>query len=421
MGLRANGKPDRRHVQRKTEASRNARVRELERQRDAGLTGKPGRKPTVRQMLTRHINVTLVSRGRAPHTIRSYMSLCEHQVFPRWGEAKIDRLRDDQIEDGYVEMLQAGLAPSSVVKVHAVLSSAYELAVKRGEVARNPCATVEPPELPESSREGISQKQARDLVVAIRRRRNWARWAVALACGLRQGETLGLRWSYSEIKECEGGKLKVWHQLQRIPWRHGCADITACTRDRHKLPCPVRCPKAARRSGRKHKCVSADARNLCKPGCQGHAAQCPQRKDGGLVWREVKERRRKVAVVGPVLGDILCQHRMQQCEEKAVAGELWADHDLIFCQPDGKPIDARADWQEWHDILAEAGLAPVGVHGARHTAATIALNEGVALAVVQEILGHSDVRVTRGYQHVSGPLRADAAARMEAALFSATD
>jgi hypothetical protein len=33
----------------------------------------------------------------------------------------------------------------------------------------------------------------------------------------------------------------------------------------------------------------------------------------------------------------------------------------------------------------------------RHLAATIALDEGIALAVVQEMLGHSDIRVTRAY------------------------
>jgi hypothetical protein len=41
--------------------------------------------------------------------------------------------------------------------------------------------------------------------------------------------------------------------------------------------------------------------------------------------------------------------------------------------------------------------------------ATIALDEGVALAVVQEMLGHSDIRVTRGYTHVSSLLAQDAA------------
>jgi hypothetical protein len=46
----------------------------------------------------------------------------------------------------------------------------------------------------------------------------------------------------------------------------------------------------------------------------------------------------------------------------------------------------------------------------RHSAATIALDAGIALAVVQEMLGHSDIRVTRGYTHVSSLLAQAAAA-----------
>jgi len=56
----------------------------------------------------------------------------------------------------------------------------------------------------------------------------------------------------------------------------------------------------------------------------------------------------------------------------------------------------------------------------RHSAATIALDDGVALAVVQEMFGHSDIRVTRGYTHVSALLAQDAAAQFGRALFGET-
>ena len=82
-----------------------------------------------------------------------------------------------------------------------------------------------------------------------------------------------------------------------------------------------------------------------------------------------------------------------------------------------RPIDSRADWQEWADILAEAGIPHTGVHAMRHSAATIALDEGVALAVVQELLGHSDIRVTREHTHVSLALARDGAERVGRALF----
>jgi hypothetical protein len=100
-------------------------------------------------MLTRHLDVVLPQRGRAPKTIISYRSLCEHQIFPRWGSQRIDRLLPEYIEDGYAEMLAAGLSASTIVKIHAILSSAYEIEVRRENVARNPCRLVERPRLPQ--------------------------------------------------------------------------------------------------------------------------------------------------------------------------------------------------------------------------------------------------------------------------------
>ena len=121
--------------------------------------------------------------------------------------------------------------------------------------------------------------------------------------------------------------------------------------------------------------------------------------------------------VPPELVVILREHRQAQLLERALAGETWTEHDFVFCQPDGQPIDPRHDWQEWADILKSAGLEHRGVHAQRHTAATLLLDQGVALAVVQEMLGHSDIRVTRGYTHVSSPLTIEAARRMGAVLW----
>ncbi|HSS90017.1 MAG TPA: tyrosine-type recombinase/integrase [Streptosporangiaceae bacterium] len=122
----------------------------------------------------------------------------------------------------------------------------------------------------------------------------------------------------------------------------------------------------------------------------------------------------------PSWSPVLKSHRAAQAAERLAAANVWEDHDLVFCQPNGRPVGQRADWQEWADILKAAGLPHHGVHAMRHSAATIALGEGVALAVVQEMLGHSDIRVTRGYTHVSSPLAEDAAARVGRALFGPT-
>ena len=79
---------------------------------------------------------------------------------------------------------------------------------------------------------------------------------------------------------------------------------------------------------------------------------------------------------------------------------------MVFAREDGPLIDPSADLREWSAILAQAGIPHAGTHTMRHSAATIALDEGVALAVVQEMLGH-----------VPSLLAQDAAARVGRALF----
>jgi site-specific recombinase XerD len=417
MGTKPDGRPDRRHIERKSLAAVRRRVRELERQRDAGLATKPGKTPTIEEMLTRHLDLVLPQRGRSPKTLDSYRSLCRNDIFPRWGGQRIDRLLPEHIEDGYAAMLKAGRAAATVRKVHAILSSAYEIGVKRGKVARNPCKLVEAPRLGQAGKTALSAEQARSVVAQAHDVRNGASWSVGLACGLRQGEALGLRWSFVDL---DSGTLRVWYQLQRLNWRHGCVDIAKCTEGKHRRPCPTKCLKAERASGRRHTCIPADAPRLCPPMCAGHASTCPKRKGGGLVFREIKERRHKTVRLAPELTAIMRAHRVEQARERLAAANMWEDHDLVFCQSDGRPIDPRADWQEWSDILRHAGLPHLGVHAMRHSAATIALDEGVALAVVQEMLGHSDIRVTRAYTHVSSPLAEDAARRMGKALFGPT-
>ncbi|MDM4784684.1 tyrosine-type recombinase/integrase [Micromonospora sp. b486] len=69
-------------------------------------------------------------------------------------------------------------------------------------------------------------------MATTRGRRNSARWAVALALGLRQGEALGLRWSDVDL---DAGTLIVRRGRQRPRWEHGCP-LTVRTETRRALP-----------------------------------------------------------------------------------------------------------------------------------------------------------------------------------------
>jgi site-specific recombinase XerD len=68
-------------------------------------------------------------------------------------------------------------------------------------------------------------------------------------------------------------------------------------------------------------------------------------------------------------------------------------------------------------LLKQAGVRDARVHDARHTAATLLIEQGVHIRVVQEVLGHIRVTTTERYTHVATLQIKDASERMSKALW----
>ncbi|MFG1817022.1 tyrosine-type recombinase/integrase [Kribbella sp. NPDC049174] len=102
-------------------------------------------------------------------------------------------------------------------------------------------------------------------------------------------------------------------------------------------------------------------------------------------------------------------HRVTQATERLAAGASWEDWDLVFADQRGRPINPRRDWAEFKVMLSLSGVRDARPHDARHTAATLLLEQGVDISVVQEILGHASLAVTKRYAHVRDKLTRDAA------------
>lgn len=68
----------------------------------------------------------------------------------------------------------------------------------------------------------------------------------------------------------------------------------------------------------------------------------------------------------------------------------------------------------------EETVRSMPLHGARHSFATIALQSGVPMKIVSEMLGHSSIRVTADvYSHVSPGMSAEAAEVIADQMFNA--
>lgn len=98
----------------------------------------------------------------------------------------------------------------------------------------------------------------------------------------------------------------------------------------------------------------------------------------GLLLAEPFAGRRTLVLPDP-LREALHRHAAWQHEQRAAAANAWMDGpEFVFAQPNGRPIGARRDWKARKRLLQPAGVRDARLHDARHTAATLLLQQGVA-------------------------------------------
>lgn len=354
MGSTDHGRRDRRHRTAKTRRDLVVKMRQLEAQRDAGTAAAAGQAPTLGVWLEHWLETIAVRCVRAS-TLTRYRMIVTHQLTPKLGHYRLDRLRPEHIDRAWAELAAAGLAPATVLQAHRVLSRALNVAEQRGKVGRNVARLVDAPTVPRAEVEPLSQAEALAVLDVAARRRNAPRWAFALVLGLRQGEVLGLCWQDVDL---ERGSVTVRRALQR-------------------------------------------------------------QAGAGLVLVEPKSRAgRRVLALPDVLVDQLRAHRATQRTDRMLAGPTWKDQGFVFTTPTGQPLDPRGDHRSWRQLLDDAGVRQARLHDARHTAATLMLELGVPARVAMEVLGHSRIGLTLDtYSHVGVELARDAIDRVAAVLW----
>jgi integrase len=179
-------------------------------------------------------------------------------------------------------------------------------------------------------------------------------WRMAFATGMRRGEILGLPWSGVDLKR---SRLSVTRSL-----------------------------------------VTVNGRTEFSP---------PKTSKG-----------RRVVALDRETVAVLRSHRATQAQQKLLLGPMHEDHDLVICQPIGRPIDPDGFSKKFRRQVKNLGLPPIRLHDARHTHATMALQAGVHVKVVSERLGHSSIALTLDTYSHAIPAMQEEAAEQIAALFA---
>ena len=181
-----------------------------------------GPKQTVEQYLTHWLENSRRLKIE-PKTLDNYRSVLRVHLIPAFGHLQLSRLTKDQVQDFYVEKLDAGYAPGTIRDIHDVLNSALKDAVVGEVLARNVCENVTLPKQKKRKPCVLTVDQCKQLVDAARGRRLWFLILLALTTGAREGELLALHWSDFDLN---GNAYPCSPLVGSTCWKRACGKRT---------------------------------------------------------------------------------------------------------------------------------------------------------------------------------------------------
>jgi integrase len=289
----------------------------------------------------------------AHSTFKRYRSLAINHINPTIGDFELQRITSTQIYRLLRVMKDSGQGVRSMQQARALLSIALASAEDKGFIGSNPVMKVKNPLGVKSTFTPLTIEEVRRLLTTFSGTFMAARLHIALICGLRQGESLGLRWQDIDF---EKGILQLKTQIQLVDNKPTFTNLKT-------------------------------ARSM-----------------------------RIVALTDETV-QALYAHREIVQRMREQAGEAWDEWDLVFPRVIGAPRSSTVDSDEWHRCLSLCGIPRRRLHDARHTAATLMYSQGIGIETISRALGHSSSAITsRLYVHsAEEPLR-DAARVMNQIL-----
>ena len=313
-----------------------------------------------------------------PATFIAARGAVRNYIVPTIGRRQLAHLTPADVRKVQQAARDAGLAGSSVLRTHAVLTTLLKAAQGEGfPVPQSVFVVKRPSKSNTANRDAIERDDAIALIRAAQGRPDASRRAAVMLQGLRPAEALGLTW---QAVDFEAGEIDVSWQLKPLPYKK------------------LRDPSSGFRIPNDYEVRHlTGAFHLVRPKSEAGSRIIP------LV---------------PWLAGAL---KAWQAEAPSNPwGLIWTHK--------GRPYPDDVDRAEWVDLQDAAQVARIestpgssamvgrryDLYDCRHTAASLLLELGVDSHIVTAIMGHTSIATSRGYQHANSKM-------MRAALETAAD
>lgn len=292
-------------------------------------------------------------------TIDIYKKLLRVHIIPAIGHLKLSRIQPTHLNKLYNTMLQerkdkgaGGYSPTTIKRVHALISSIMNTAVKWNIVLENPCERVSPPKQVRNTNDikfftleqcgAFLEAVDRDLAAGRILLQHKVFFHMALFCGLRRGELIALEWSDFDFNQNTVSVTKSTGLVEGKP-------ITKAPKNKTSI--------------------------------------------------------RVVSVPAQVIA-LVREYRKEQYKLRLSLGSYWKGSNYVFIQLDGKQMYPSTPYGVFKDVIhryneeAAVPLPDIPLHGLRHTSATLLISQNIDVRTVSGRLGHAQTSTTMNiYSH----------------------
>ena len=296
--------------------------------------------------------------GIKASTAYLYKRTIELYIEPHLGHIRLDALNAHTVQRFYNELAKpskpdaAPLSANSIKNIHGVLHKALQQAVLLNYIRYNPTTACVLPKIVKKEIHPLTDQQTAQLLNLLKGSKYEIPLTVDLFTGLREGELLGLMW---DCVDFEKGTILVNKQLRRS-----------------------------------------------------------QRKSGTYYFSPLKNNKSRTITPAPYVMKLLQAQKVQQAEQRLMAGPAWEDSGLVFTNEFGRYISYRAIFDSFKRIVKRIGLPDARIHDLRHTYAVNCIRAGDDIKTVQSNLGHATAAFTLDvYGHFTDDMRSVSAQRME--------
>ncbi|HAA0528532.1 TPA_asm: tyrosine-type recombinase/integrase [Listeria monocytogenes] len=295
--------------------------------------------------------INYAKRELKGNTIDKYNLFLENWIIPYFERKKISKITTMQLLDYFHEVQKKGVGPSALEGHHRVIRSLFKYATLWGITETDVSLSVKKPTYKVPEKNIYNRREIEVLIDRIKILQKYQQLMIKLAlyCGLRRGEVIGLT---TKDMNYNKNTINVYRAVIKSASEGIKLDETKNKRKRI-VPAPAG--------------LMQEIKELAK--------EKQKNKDKlGLLWKGTKDLDGKTVI-------------------------------LIFSHDDGTPFTPASVTRMFNRFLEKEennDLTKISFHDLRHSAASFLLEQGINVKVIQNILGHSDIKVTLNtYAHIT--------------------